>query len=81
MALAILILSIALQFAAAILALNLIRKTRRIRAWLLIATALVLMGVRRTISLVNTLASDSIVIDPFSESVALLISCLNRMAK
>lgn len=76
MALAILILSIALQFAAAILALNLIRKTRRIRAWLLIATALVLMGVRRTISLVNTLASDSIVIDPFSESVALLISCL-----
>jgi PAS domain S-box-containing protein len=47
----ILVISILLQFAAAFLALRLIRITGRRAAWVLIATALLLMAVRRCITL------------------------------
>jgi PAS domain-containing protein len=76
MLLALLIISILLQFVAAGLAFLLIRKTGRIAAWLLISSALLLMACRRSISLINTLTSDSIIIDSSAEGVALLISCL-----
>jgi len=76
MAVAILIISIILQFCAAGLALNLIRKTGRVWAWVFIATALFLMGVRRLTSFVQGVLTDGIAIDPIAESVALMISCL-----
>jgi PAS domain S-box-containing protein len=50
----ILVISILLQFAAAILALRLIWITGRRTAWVLIATALLLMAVRRCITLFQT---------------------------
>ncbi len=74
--LALLIISLVLQFVASGLAFVLIRKTGRITAWLFISSALLLIAIRRSISLVHTLTSDSISIDPSAEGVALLISCL-----
>ncbi len=76
MTVTILLVSIILQFWTAVLALNLIRKTGRTWAWIFIAAALLLMGIRRTTSLAQAFSSDGIIIDPIAESVALLISCL-----
>ncbi len=76
MSLAVLLLSIGIQFWAAGLALLQIRRTGRILAWVLMAAALLLMGVRRSISLVHSLALDRFEVDPVAESVALLISVL-----
>ena len=76
MTVTILIVSIILQFCAAILALNLIRKTGRVWAWVFIAAALFLMGIRRLTSFVQAVLAENIAIDPIAESVALVISCL-----
>ena len=72
----ILVLSIVIQFCAAGMALLLIRKSYRSIAWVFLAAAFVLMGIRRGISLENALASDTVVLDPTSESLGLLISFL-----
>ena len=72
----VLIISVLLQFVAAGLAFALIRKTGCIAAWLVISSALLLMAIRRSLSLFHTLTSDSLPINPSGEGVALLISCL-----
>ena len=73
----ILSLSIVLQFTAAGLALRLVRITGRPRAWLLIAGALALMGLRRSITAYRLFSSDaSLPTDLTAELVALLISLL-----
>lgn len=71
----VLIVSIALQFVAAFFALRLIRVTGRSLAWGLIATAVVLMAVRRSITFFSYLA-DSVgkPLDLSAELVALVIS-------
>jgi len=69
--LAILILSIAIQFGAAAMALLLIRRSHRSSAWVILAAAFFLMGVRRAIALKNAVA-----LDPIYESLSLLISSL-----
>ncbi len=75
--LAILTVSVLLQFSAAALALRLIRVTGRPLAWGLIALALVLMGGRRTITLFRVLSGDATLPpDVTAEVVALLISVL-----
>jgi PAS domain S-box-containing protein len=76
MLLAILILSTAVQFCAAGMALLLLRRSRRTGAWALLAAGFLLMGVRRAISLTDALSSDAGPLDPAAECVALLISFL-----
>lgn len=76
MTVAILILSTAVQFCAGGMAALLLRKHRHVGAWAFLAAGLLLMGVRRTVSLANALASDATPLDPVAEGVALLISCL-----
>lgn len=77
MSLAILSLSILLQFTAAGLALRLIMLTGRKRAWSLIATAMVLMGIGRCITLYRVVSGDlSLPPDLSAELVALAISLL-----
>lgn len=69
--------SILLQFAAAGLALGHIRLTGRKMAWACIALALILMGVRRTITWYRVISEDlSLPADPTAELVALFISAL-----
>lgn len=69
--------SILLQFAAAGLALRLIRVTGWRLAWGVISAALVLMGIRRCITLYHELTSDLAVLPhPTAELVALGISLL-----
>jgi PAS domain S-box-containing protein len=73
----ILVISILLQFAAAFLALRLIRITGRRAAWVLIATALLLMAVRRCITLFQNGFTGVInATTPEAELVALVISIL-----
>ncbi len=72
----ILILSILAQFVAAIKALSLFGKAERLYAWVFVATALLLMGVRRTVTFFQILSTDKFIIDPIAESVALVISLL-----
>jgi len=72
----VLLLSIGVQFYTAGLALFLIRKSHRSVAWLFLAAAFVLMGIRRTFALAETLASDSSAFDPVSEGVGFLVSLL-----
>lgn len=73
----ILALSITLQFLAAFLALRLISITGRRIAWILVSAALLLMAVRRSITLIRVLSGDAgIRIDPAAEIVALVISVL-----
>lgn len=74
MSLTILVLSIIVQFGTAGLAFRLNRKTPFFWGWNLFAFAFVLMGVRRLIPLLKTLASGSITFDMFTEGLALLIS-------
>ena len=69
--------SVLLQFVAAFLAVRLIWVTGAGRAWGLIATAVFLMGVRRSITLFQSIAGDSSVQPDLSaELVALAISAL-----
>ena len=69
--------SIALQFLAAILSLRLIWITGRSWAWSLIALALTLMGIRRSITLFHMLAGNIPVSpDLEAELVALFISVI-----
>jgi PAS domain S-box-containing protein len=77
MSLAIISLSILLQFTAAGIAVRLIWITGRKWAWSLIAVAMVLMGVRRCVSLYRLVSSDGVVTTDFSaELIALTISFL-----
>ncbi len=69
--------SILLQFLAAIAALRLIPVTKRHTAWFALATAVLLMGIRRSITLYRYLfVQPSTPPDPAAELVALLISVL-----
>jgi PAS domain S-box-containing protein len=73
----ILFISIITQFAAAGLAVRLIRSTGHRLAWGCIAIALTLMGVRRSITFFRVVSGDtSLPVDPSAEFVALLISFL-----
>ena len=74
--LAILILSIAIQFSAAVMTLLLIRRSYRKSAWVILAAAFFLMGVRRALSLANAFFANAVVLDPVTEGVALLVSVL-----
>jgi len=67
--------SLAVQVAAAVVAVRLTRITGRRAAWLLIATAIALMAVRRFMTLLQ-LVADDIELDPWPEVVALCISAL-----
>jgi len=69
--------SIVLQFAAALLALRLIRVTQRRPAWVLIATAICLMALRRGLSLYEAMWGEAPTHLEFeAEFVALVISLL-----
>jgi PAS domain S-box-containing protein len=69
--------SIAFQFIAAFLALRLIKVTGRRLSWILISLAIILMGIRRSITLFRLLAGDiQYTPDHLAEGVALLISIL-----
>ncbi len=73
----ILCLSAILQFTAALLSVRLINETGRWKAWSLIAAAMTLMGVRRSITLYRTLTEGSVYsADLTAELVALTISVL-----
>jgi PAS domain S-box-containing protein len=74
---AILIFSILLQLTAALLALRLIRVTQAKLAWILIAAAITLMALRRSITLFQMVFLEApTTIDLTVESVALVISIL-----
>ncbi len=69
--------SILLQLVAAGMALSFIRTTGRRVGWVLMATTIFLMAVRRSITLVQSFHPDVMAsIDVYAESVALLISVL-----
>jgi signal transduction histidine kinase len=73
----ILLLSLALQFAAVFFALRLIKVTGKSLAWSLIAAAIALMALRRGISLVEILSTGQTArLDVFVELIALAISAL-----
>ncbi len=73
----ILLISIILQLGAALLALRLIRVTGRRISWALIAFAILLMAVRRSITFYRVMAGDMALPPDFlAEIVALLISIL-----
>ena len=70
-------LSILLQFTAAVLALRLIKVTGRFTAWLIIAMAIFLMAVRRSITFYHLITGEMTLPSiPQAEIVALLISLL-----
>jgi len=69
--------SVLLQFIAAIFALRLIRVTEKSGSWLLIAIAIMLMGIRRCITLFRLISGDlAYPPDLAAELVALVISVL-----
>ena len=73
----ILVISIAMQLAAVMLALRLIRITGFKTAWIAITCAILLMSVRRTITLYRVVSGDqSLAPDPAAETIALVISLL-----
>ncbi len=73
----VLVISILLQFIAAFLALRLIGVTGKRKAWVLMAIALFLMGVRRCLTLFRLMAGDlPYPPDPAAELVELTISIL-----
>lgn len=80
MPLAILIVSMIVQFCAAGLAIGLMRKTGRIGAWAFVAGALVLMVARRVYLLAETLSAHANTFDTVGETIALLTSCLLLVA-
>lgn len=70
-------LSILLQVGAAVLALRLIKRTGHWKAWSLIALAIILMALRRSVTFGRLLAGDeSLPPDLVAESIALVISSL-----
>jgi len=72
---AVLAISTLLQFITAFMALRLLAVTRVRSAWLLIATALILMGTRRTVTLCDVLwGSRRTPLDETAELIALVIS-------
>jgi signal transduction histidine kinase len=73
---AVLIVSILFQFLASAVAVALVRVTGRKWAWLLIAAAILLMAVRRTVTLMRYLEGDVQKLDLTAESIALVISIL-----
>ncbi|MBU1249025.1 MAG: PAS domain-containing sensor histidine kinase, partial [Proteobacteria bacterium] len=73
----VLAISVILQFVAAFLALRLVRLTERKMAWLLIAAAIVLMGMRRSITMFFLMSGNAAKPpDLATELVALTISTL-----
>lgn len=72
----VLTISVLLQFAAAILALRLIRITGRRTAWVLIAMAISLMAIRRCITLSDILSGRVVTAELTAELVALATSAL-----
>ena len=73
----ILLISAVLQFTAAGLAMRLVSVTGRWWAWILIALALTLMGIRRSITLYRAVSNDATISpDLTAELVALSISAL-----
>jgi PAS domain S-box-containing protein len=73
----VLVASVVVQGAAAVMAMRLIAVTGRHLAWSLIAAALTLMAVRRVVPLVRLLAGDlSIAPDPLNEVIGLILSLL-----
>lgn len=69
--------SIVLQFAAAGLALYLIKVTGKRFAWILISSAIVLMGLRRSVTFYLMLRGEKPVpVEPAAEIIALIISVL-----
>jgi len=72
----VLAISILLQVTAAFLALRLIRITGRSTSWFLIAVAVSLMAIRRSVTLFHMLSGQSIHADVPAEIVALLTSAL-----
>jgi len=77
MAIFILGVSAVLQFIAAMYSVRLIKVTGKWQAWALIATAMTLMGVRRSITLYRTITGDTThSADMTAEFVALIISIL-----
>lgn len=73
---AVFLLSIGLQLAAAVYALILIRITGRKLAWILISLAILLMAGRRLVSLISIITSGEKITLHISEWIALIISCL-----
>ena len=71
----VLALSLLLQFTAALLSLHMVRVTGRRSAWLLIALAIALMGIRRLIALYRVISGDLVhPPDLSAELVSLAIS-------
>jgi PAS domain S-box-containing protein len=69
-------LSAAAQFTAALLAVRIGRRTQQPTPWALIAIAVFLMGVRRSVTLYRVTTDPSIDVDLIAESIALAISLL-----
>lgn len=77
MSTAIVVLSTGLQYLAALLALRLVSASRHRAAWMLLAGALSLMAVRRSMTLIDVARGDSAAsLDLTSEGVAFVISAL-----
>jgi light-regulated signal transduction histidine kinase (bacteriophytochrome) len=72
----VLAISILLQFTAGYLAFRLIKVTGRRTAWVLIATAVFLMAIRRCITLFHMLSGEKVPADFTAELVALVTSAL-----
>ena len=70
------LLSIAIQLAAAIYAVLLIRITGRKLAWILISLALALMASRRIVTFAALLSADKEIPLDIAEIIAFIISCL-----
>lgn len=70
----ILIISVFFQFSAAFYALHLIRITRSRSSWLLISTALFIMGFRRLLPLIDIMKSDQLSSQIILEILGLIIS-------
>jgi PAS domain S-box len=73
---AFLVIAIALQLGAAILAFRLIRTTGRKLAWVLISCALLLMIFRRALPLYYTLSGRPLYVDPLNECIGMVLSGL-----
>ena len=72
----VLAISILLQITAAVLALRLIKITGRNISWILVAVAISLMAIRRSVTLFHMFAGEGVPADLTAETVALLTSAL-----
>lgn len=68
--------SIVLQFTAALAAVAIVFKTGRIRGWILLASGLVFMFLRRLISLYNAYEAGNTIVYPAAEIIAMITSFL-----